>query len=68
MSNYSSDNEVYGANFFTGAVIAGSVFVLLAFFAGLSPQMGKLADATSVANAPAAEVVVVTAPRHGKDS
>ena len=68
MSNYSTDNEVYGTNFLTGAVIAGSVIVLLAFLAGMSPQMGVVAQASQTTSAPVQEVVVVTAPHHGKVS
>jgi hypothetical protein len=68
MSNYSTDNEVYGTNFLTGAVVVGSVIVLLAFLAGLSPQTVASAQVSQVTSAPVQEIVIVSAPRHGKES
>lgn len=48
MSDFSTDREVYGSNVLTGLMIAGAIFLGLAFLSGLSPQMGqKAVDAQS---------------------
>jgi hypothetical protein len=53
MSNYSNDNEVFGANALTGAVIAGALFLLVAVLAETSPR--------PAAHAPAAQANHVVA-------
>jgi hypothetical protein len=52
MSNYSNDNEVFGANALTGAVIAATLFLLVAVLAETSPRPVQAAP-----NAQAASVV-----------
>jgi len=42
--------------------------VLLAFLAGLSPQTVASAQVSQVTSAPVQEIVIVSAPRHGKES
>ena len=54
MSNYSSDNEVVGATALTGALIAVTVAVVLAFLASTLPQVGAAPQPT---NTPAQSVV-----------
>lgn len=68
MSHYTSDNEDYGTKVLTGAMIAGALFLAVAFMSGLSPDMGKPREVAQVTSTPVQEVVVVTAPRHAKQS